>query len=256
MNTATTHGVDDTTIDQESRDDRSSRDAARTLRRVTLLRVGILGAILVGALVLAYAVGWLSVGRALGWLRWLRTETSPGMAATIFIVLFAGLVAVGFPATPFLVAAGVAFGALRGTLLNMLGGALAATAGYWLSRTIARDAAAQLLGRRGKHLLARSTSFASILRLRLLPVIPMSAISFAAGIARVRFPNYLVASIIGTAASAWGFAYLADSIVSGAMGTSAVLWKIALACAVLLLLTIVPRLLARASAERSADHQK
>src|SRR4051812_24776417 len=171
---------------------RPDRESVRALRRATIVRVGILVAILVAAGVIAYARGWLSVGRALGWTRWLRTETSPLLAATIFVLLFSGLVAVGFPATPFLIAAGVAFGALRGTLLNIVGGALAATAGYWLARTVARDAATHLLGRRGQSLLARSTSFQSILRLRLLPVIPMSAISYAAGIARVHFVRFLL----------------------------------------------------------------
>lgn len=246
MNEAATEGEANTgDVDVRVGEGAKTAAAARALRRTTIVRVSILAGILVVACVVAYAFGWLTIERALGWTLWLRTEMSPVTAAAIFLLLFAGLVAVGFPATPFLVAAGVAFGAFRGTLLNMLGGALAVTAGYWLARTIARDAAKQLLGQRGKTLLARSTSFGSILRLRLLPVIPMSAISYAAGVARVHFLSFLVASVIGTFASAWGYAYLADGIVAGVMGRAAALWRVLIASSVLLVLTILPRLWAR-----------
>lgn len=234
-----------TTSDDESRGVPPDRQSVRALRRVTFVRIGILAAILVIACVVAYARGWLSVDRALGWMRWLRSETSPLLAATIFVLVFSGLVAVGFPATPFLIAAGVAFGAFRGTLLNIIGGALAVTAGYWLARTVARDAATHLLGSRGRSLLARSTSFQSILRLRLLPVIPMSAISYAAGIARVHFVRFLLASVIGTLVSSWGYAYLADNLVAGAMGAQTLFQRVLIPSLILLALTIVPKIWAK-----------
>jgi uncharacterized membrane protein YdjX (TVP38/TMEM64 family) len=223
-------------------------DAVARLRRVMLIRVGVLFAVAVGVLVAAYAFGWIDMERVEQWSAHLRDRTPTAVAALIFVGTFGVLVAVGFPATPLLVAGGLVFGTLLGTLLNIAGAVLGSTAGYFLARGVARGPITKLLSGRAGTVLQRTTGFSGVLRLRLLPVIPMAAISYAAGVARVGFLPFVTASTLGMSPSAWSYAYLADGIVAGATGAGvAALERIAIAGGILLVLSVVPRLLHRRS---------
>lgn len=215
-----------------------------------ILRVLLLVGIVTAVVVAAYAFGWISVERVARWGTYLRDDTHWAIAALVFVALFGMLVSAGFPATPFLVTGGFIFGTGVGTMLNVAGAAVGTAAGYFLARTIARDAIERLLSHRGRAVLARTTGFWGVLRMRLIPVIPMAAISYAAGVAKVRFAPFIAASSLGLLPSAWSYAYLADSIVAGASGAgSAALKRIAIAAVLLLVISVVPRLIKRQDPE-------
>jgi uncharacterized membrane protein YdjX (TVP38/TMEM64 family) len=96
-------------------------------------------------------------------------------------------------------AAGVVFGLGSGTVYAFLGEVLGGVASFWLARSIARP----LVEAR----LARSLLFATIDRavaaqgrrivflLRLSPAVPFNALNYALGLSRIRFVDYLVASV-------------------------------------------------------------
>jgi uncharacterized membrane protein YdjX (TVP38/TMEM64 family) len=103
------------------------------------------------------------------------------------------------PGSLLTLAAGAIFGLARGTALVFVAATLGASAAFLLSRSLARG----LVERR----LAGNERFAAIdravgaegrrivLLLRLSPVFPFNLLNYALGLTRVRFTDYLVASI-------------------------------------------------------------
>ena len=119
--------------------------------------------------------------------------------AAAFVVGYAVAVVAFVPASLLTLAAGAVFGVVRGTLLVAAGATLGASAAFLLARYVARDAVARRL--------ARMPRFAALDRavgeegrrlvflLRLSPVIPFGLLNYALGLTRVRFADYLVASV-------------------------------------------------------------
>ncbi|HEX6107180.1 MAG TPA: TVP38/TMEM64 family protein [Gemmatimonadales bacterium] len=95
--------------------------------------------------------------------------------------------------------AGAIFGLLQGTLLVLVGATVGASAAFLISRYVARGA----IERR----LAGNARFAAIDRaigeqgrrivilLRLSPVFPFNLLNYALGLTRVRFPDFVAASV-------------------------------------------------------------
>jgi uncharacterized membrane protein YdjX (TVP38/TMEM64 family) len=89
--------------------------------------------------------------------------------------------------------------------------------------------------------LTQSTSFVTLLRLRLIPVIPLSVVNFAAGLARTRFGVCVAATAIGILPATAVFAYFADSLVRGLQGAKTHAYSgVALACSVLMIMSLLP----------------
>jgi uncharacterized membrane protein YdjX (TVP38/TMEM64 family) len=79
--------------------------------------------------------------------------------------------------------------------------------------------------------------------LRLVPVIPLSVVNFAAGLARTRFSIYVAATAIGILPATVVFAYFADSLVRGLQGAKThAYWDVGIACGGLLVLSLLPLL--------------
>ena len=146
----------------------------------------------------AYRLGWFNLRHATLMIEVQQRGHDSVSVAVIFFLIFAVTTAAGFPALPFTVAGGVIFGHLLGSLLSW-GAAVSGTMlGYALARFVGREAARRWLTRRSVgEALTQSTSFLTLLRLRLIPVVPLSVVNFAAGLARTRFGVYVAASAIG-----------------------------------------------------------
>src|SRR6185369_5289733 len=156
--------------------------------------------------------------------------------AVIFFVLYALLTAIGFPALPFTVAGGAIFGHVRGTLLSWAAATVGTMLGYLLARGVGRETARRWIAKRKVGAaLTQSTSFVTLLRLRLVPVIPLSVVNFASGLARTRFGVYVAASAIGILPATVVFTYFADSLMRGLQGARThAYWDVAIASAVLM----------------------
>jgi len=93
---------------------------------------------------------------------------------------------------------------------------------------------------------AQASSFNGLLRLRLIPVIPLGTVNFVAGLARSPFGAYMLATAIGVVPSTLIYNYFADSLVEGVGGgKTKALVSLLVASALLILLSLLPRLLAR-----------
>jgi uncharacterized membrane protein YdjX (TVP38/TMEM64 family) len=178
-------------------------DATRQLRRV-LGRLVPLGCLL-GALVLAYAMGWH---------RNLRLETLVENNAAIdafieahrivailgFVVIYALAVVLSMPAGGAVLAGigGFLFGALIGGAAAMIGSTLGATAVFLVARSAFGERLLRRLGPRVESFAAgfRADAFCYVMFLRLMPV-PSWFTNFTAALCSVRLRTFVTATAIG-----------------------------------------------------------
>lgn len=225
----------------------ASRASSKRTRRVVILRIAALAALVVVLTVAGYVLGWFDLARATKTIERLQGGKDAVTVAVIFFVLYSVLTAIGFPALPFTVAGGAIFGHVRGTLLSWTAATLGTMLGYLLARGIGRETARRWIAKRKVgEALTQSTSFLTLLRLRLVPVIPLSVVNFASGLARTRFGVYVVATAIGILPATIVFTYFADSLMRGLQGARThAYWDVAIASTVLMAMSLLPLIVKR-----------
>lgn len=94
--------------------------------------------------------------------------------------------------------------------------------------------------------LGERAGFATVLRLRLLPIVPFNVLSFAAGLAGIPFRAYLAATAIGIVPGTVVYTYFADSLLAGVEGASRRAFvRVLVAAALLLAISFAPALVRR-----------
>jgi uncharacterized membrane protein YdjX (TVP38/TMEM64 family) len=92
-----------------------------------------------------------------------------------------------------------------------------------------------------------------MLRLRLIPVIPLGTANFIGGLARVDFLTYLAATAVGVVPAILVYTYFADRLVySVGHGRAAALQSLLIVSALLLLVSLAPKILDRRKSDQSA----
>ncbi|MGY1735373.1 TVP38/TMEM64 family protein [Geodermatophilus sp. SYSU D00684] len=162
--------------------------------RTAWVRAGVLLAVLGLATVLALTVDLPDVAAVR---RWLEGAGNPGLFVLTAAV---GLVLVGpVPRTAVSVLLGVVLGFWTGLAVALAGGMLGGLVAFALSRTLGRDAVTRLGGPRlaavDRALAGRG--FVAVLAGRLLPVVPFSVLSHAAGLSAVPLGPYTAATALG-----------------------------------------------------------
>jgi uncharacterized membrane protein YdjX (TVP38/TMEM64 family) len=207
--------------------------------------------------VLVLVGAWL-VARATGVLDQLQFDRLPELirevrqfawAAPAFVAGYAIIATVGLPATPLTLMGGALFGPWFGTLFNWLGATLGATGAFLLARALGRDAVRKLLGSRAGSLdaLVGDQAFGSLLRLRLLPLIPFNGLNFGAGLAGVRPGTYVLATALGIIPGTAVYTYFADALLAGVDGArEAALQRVIIGGVLLVLLSFLPAIAKRA----------
>lgn len=157
------------------------------------------------------------------------------------------------PATIFVVAGGVIWGWKLGSLYAIAGGILGAIAAYFVALFLGEG----LLDRFGSVGAAvrkqvESSGFTKMLIIRLIPGPPFAVWNFAAGIARMRFRDYALATLLGLIPSHVIFAYCADSLINGTMTEGEAIKRLAVVCGLLIALILIPILLKRWLRNRTA----
>src|SRR5262249_55676580 len=70
----------------------------------------------------------------------------------------------------------------------------------------------------GDAAVSDARDFGGMLRLRLIPVLPIGMVNFIAGLARAPFARYLAATAVGIVPATLIYAYFADSLLKGVGG--------------------------------------
>jgi uncharacterized membrane protein YdjX (TVP38/TMEM64 family) len=215
---------------------------------VAVLRLAILVALLLGAALAWWQFGPTDLEGLRTFARRARAMRDAGWAAPAFVLLYTVAGSLGLPITPLTLAAGVIFGAVLGAALSWAGAVAGAAGGYLLARRLGAAAIHSLAGKRAKKIdkLSDSTDFLTLLRLQLIPVLPLSALNVACGMGRVPFGRYIAAAAVGVIPGSVIYTYFADQVIAGAAGAdSRSRAHVILASAMLLALTFVPTVVGR-----------
>jgi uncharacterized membrane protein YdjX (TVP38/TMEM64 family) len=130
--------------------------------------------------------------------------------ASCFLMILQALVA---PVPSFLItfANGLAFGVFWGWMLSLFGHVLAAAVCFWISRSLGRVPVEVLVGKTGlqsaDRWFARWGMYAIFVG-RLIPGVAFDVISYAAGLTRMRFRNFLIATALGIFPQTFLYSYL------------------------------------------------
>lgn len=209
-------------------------------RRVVLL-VLLLAASLAVVLVLRRG-GWLEPARIGALAVRLRRGHDPSVTAPLFVLAFGGAAAIGVPATPFMLASGVLFGVRLGAALSVVAAVAGGVGGYGVARLFGRGAVDRFV-RRHRHLerLLRANAFWTMLRVRLVPVVPLAVGNFVAGVARMPLLPFVAATVLGVTPFAVIYAYLASTLLWGAESTQRhALWNLAAGSLALVAISYLP----------------
>ena len=173
------------------------------------LRAGLLVLVLATGAALALTVDLPGVGAVRGWLG------AAGGGGAVLLALGLGLALLApVPRTALNVLAGLVAGFWTGLAVAMGGALLGGLAAFALSRWLGRDAVARLAGRRWDRVdrLVGERGFVPVLTGRLVPVVPFTLLSYAAGLTGVRLLPYLAATALGS---------LPGTVVAVGLGASA-----------------------------------
>lgn len=134
------------------------------------------------------------------------------IAPIVYIILFASMPITIFPDALLVIAGGMAFGILYGTIYTMIGAILASTLAFVISRYFARDRAEKFMKEKFNFnfLKENRNEFLTILILRLIPLIPFDVISYGAGFSKIKYKNFISATILGIIPGVVVFTNLGD----------------------------------------------
>ncbi|TYS67464.1 TVP38/TMEM64 family protein [Sutcliffiella horikoshii] len=137
-------------------------------------------------------------------------------APVIYIVLYTIRPLILFPASILSLAAGLAFGAIGGTIYTIIGATLGAIVSFLVAKKF------------GKRIIKNQTSnvrvqkiqsqmeengFFYVLLLRLIPLFNFDLISYLAGLSKVKLSHFILATVIGIIPGTFAYNFLGSSFV-------------------------------------------
>ena len=177
---------------------------------------------LAALVILAVLVAAIGLPHSPAGLRELLLGLGPAGPA-IAIAAWIALTPAMFPGTVLAAAGGLAFGALGGAALALVGAVAGGMAAFLLARTIARAPVDRFA--RGNARLAEATAllerrgFAVILAARLMPGVPATGLHYAAAVSRVRASAFAGAIAVGALLRTVPYALLGEGLGSGSLLT-------------------------------------
>ncbi len=198
-------------------------------RRGAVLRVAVLVAALVGLFVLGRADGLPDVAELRS-----RVDDAGRVGWVVFVGGYAVLALLPAPKGAMTALGGLLFGWWVGAALSLLGALVGAVVAFEVGGWLGRDAVDRLVRGRLARLdaLLRDHGLGAVLTVRLIPVLPYTAINYGAAVSGVRRRDFALGSAIGmlpgslsyAALGAWGadpwvlFGWTAVAVVLGVGG--------------------------------------
>lgn len=130
---------------------------------------------------------------------WMRSFGAWGPAISLVLMVAQAIVA-PIPGALVVFANGIAFGTFWGTVLSVAGQTLAAVICFGIARAVGRGPVEAMVGRFGLEALDRGVGRwgpVAIVLLRLVPGVAFDAVSYGAGLMRMRFRTFLLATVAG-----------------------------------------------------------
>lgn len=165
-------------------------------------------------------------------------------APAALIASYVILCPLGVPATPMMIAGGMVFGVVEGSIYNIIGVFLGGASTYYLGRGLGRGFVLHLVGNRLKkveRVIARR-GFWGMVGVRFVPL-PFPVVNYCAALAGVPPGLFLTTTAIGLIPGVTVFTYFAALLTKAASGDrSGIIIQFAIASILLLLLTFIPQI--------------
>ena len=165
----------------------------------------------------------------------------------VFVGGYAVLALVPAPKAALTILGGALYGWWLGAALALLGALVGAVVAFELGRLLGRDAVDRRAGGRLQRVdtLLRDHGLGAVVAVRLVPLVPYTAINYAAGLSGVRRRDYVLGSALGMVPGSIAYAAL------GAWGAEP--WGLFAGGAALVLLVLLGGLLGRRLLARRVD---
>lgn len=168
-------------------------------------------------------------------------------APVAHVALFAIGTVLFAPGSVFGVVGGGLFGPLWGSLLNLAGAMLGATAAFLVARYIAAD---WVRARTGSHLErvisgVEAEGWWFVALMRLVPLVPFNLLNYALGLTRISLSHYVLASLVAMAPGTVAFTWLGHAGRRALDGDASAIRYGLLALGLLAAIALLPRLVRR-----------
>ncbi|MBD3677293.1 MAG: VTT domain-containing protein [Rhodobacteraceae bacterium] len=132
------------------------------------------------------------------------------------------VVASPIPSAPIALASGAAYGHYAGTLYVALGSEIGALVAFLIARGLGRRPVERLLGDKADFgLLGSQNALAlTVFASRLLPFVSFDAMSYAAGLSRLHFWRFALATIAGILPASFVLAHFGSAAMKGTFGSA------------------------------------
>ena len=165
----------------------------------------------------------------------------------VHVVLFALGTVFFVPGVLFALAGGVLFGPVWGTILNLAGATLGATAAFLAARYVTGDWVRRRAQGRLDRLIAgvEAEGWRFVAFVRLVPLVPFNLLNYALGLTRIPLVPYVVASLVCMTPGAIAYTWLGHAGREAAAGNVAAIRYGLLALGLLAAIAFLPGLLRR-----------
>jgi uncharacterized membrane protein YdjX (TVP38/TMEM64 family) len=140
------------------------------------------------------------------------------LAPLVYMALLAStIIFTPLPSVPVDIAGGLAFGVVLGTLYTMIGGMTGATVNFYVARRLGRGFVERKLGRQAMEQidgLAERMGAKLVFLTRLIPLFNFDWVSYAAGLTRISYRTYAIASALGMLLPVIGIVYVGDVLLT------------------------------------------
>ncbi len=144
---------------------------------------------------------------------WVRNQGLTGML--LYVLAYTVRPLVFFPASLLTVFGGYTYGPWLGTLLDVIGAGTGGLLSFWIARLLGRRGVEKLIGKGKLNVLDEriaTNGFLVVLIVRLIPLFPFDAISYASGLSKIRFKQFAIANYIGIIPGAFVYNNIGSSL--------------------------------------------
>ncbi|TVP87887.1 MAG: sulfurtransferase [Thioalkalivibrio sp.] len=168
-------------------------------------------------------------------------------APLVFVIVYALASVLFLPGMVMTLAGGALFGPVWGTLINLFGATLGATAAFLVARYLGADWISRRLGGRLKDLVTgvEAEGWRFVAFVRLVPLFPYNLLNYALGLTRIRLLAYVIATFVFMAPGAFAYTYVGYAGRQAIAGGEAAIQTGLIALALLAAVAFLPRLVKR-----------
>ena len=144
------------------------------------------------------------------------TQSFGHAAPAMYILIFTLIPLTLIPNSLVAISGGALFGVCYGALYTVIGAVLGATLSFGLSRYFGKNIAENIINNKARWIndQAEQSGFTLIFLLRLIPLVPFDAISYGAGLSRIRYFDFASATILGIIPGVLAYSNIGDKSIN------------------------------------------